>query len=240
MIIPAYKAAGTLASVLQRVPNEFWHEGFAVIVDDGSPDDTGIVADDLANKYPAVDVIHHASNRGYGGALKTGLQHALAKGAEASVIMHADGQYPVEKVPELVEPIRRREAWIVQGSRMSGGGAREGGMPLVRYLSNRGLTFLENVAFGTRLAEFHSGCMVYSRKLLEEAPFEKLQDNFNFDAEMILVAHLLGYACREIAIPTRYDATTSSLAPVPYGIAVLKMIGRHWLGHYRRLIARQP
>src|SRR3954470_12050488 len=87
MIIPAYKAAGTLPSVLQRVPNEFWNEGFAVIVNDGSPDDTGVVAGDLATKYPAVDVIHHESNRGYGGALKTGLRHALAKGAEASVII---------------------------------------------------------------------------------------------------------------------------------------------------------
>ena len=89
---------------------------------------------------------------------------------------------------------------------------------------------------GTNLAEFHSGYMLYSRRLLEQAPFEQLQNNFNFDAEMIILAHLLGYRCREIPIPTRYDDETSSLAPIPYGINVLKMVGRHLHGHYRRLL----
>jgi len=97
------------------------------------------------------------------------------------------------------------------------------------------LTALENLCFGTRMAEFHSGYMLYSRRLLGEVPFGALQDNFNFDAEMILLAWLRGYPCREIAIPTRYDATTSSLKPVPYGLQVLRMVCRHLGGHYRRL-----
>jgi hypothetical protein len=119
---------------------------------------------------------------------------------------------------------------------MVGGGALRGGMPYARYIPNRVLTFLENIVFGTQMAEFHSGYMVYSRSLLERAPFEQLQNNYNFDAEMIVVAHLLGMECAQIAIPTRYDDEVSSLDPIPYGINVLKMMVRHLGGHYRKLV----
>ena len=105
---------------------------------------------------------------------------------------------------------------------MAGGGALRGGMPYARYIPNRILTYLENIVFGTHLAEFHSGYMLYSRNLLERIPFERLQDNYNFDAEMIVVAHLLGMECAEIPIPTRYDEEVSSLDPIPYGINVCK------------------
>jgi hypothetical protein len=109
-------------------------------------------------------------------------------------------------------------------------------MPLTRYLANRALTAIENLAFGTHLAEFHSGYMLYSRTLLEAIPFRSLRNNFNFDAEMILMGHLAGFPCHEVAIPTHYGEETSSLDPVPYGIEVLKMIGRHWVGRYDRLL----
>jgi hypothetical protein len=109
-------------------------------------------------------------------------------------------------------------------------------MPGFRYFANRALTSLENLAFGTNLAEFHSGYMLYSRSLLESLPFESLQDNFNFDAEMILLAHLAGFPCHEVAIPTHYGEESSSLDPIPYGLNVLRMIGRHWSGHYRGLL----
>ena len=111
-------------------------------------------------------------------------------------------------------------------------------MPPVRYFANRCLTSLENLAFGTDLAEFHSGYMLYSRRLLESLPFESLQDNFNFDAEIILLAHLAGFPCREMPIPTHYGEETSSLDPIPYGINVLRMIARHCRGHYRHLLER--
>jgi hypothetical protein len=119
---------------------------------------------------------------------------------------------------------------------MIGGGALEGGMPMSRYLSNRALTFFENLVVGTHMDEFHSGYMIFSANLLEMVPFEKLQDNYNFDAEMIIMAHLSGIRCAEIPIPTRYDDETSSLNPIPYGLNVLKMMGRHSLGHYRELL----
>jgi len=236
VIIPSYRAENTLHSVLERLPSEFWDDGVAIIVNDKSPDNTGEVADGLQRLYPDVEVIHHEVNRGYGGAQKTGLRRGLELGAGAFAVVHSDGQYAPELVLDLMLPILQGQADIVQGSRMVGGGAREGGMPLIRYIPNRVLTTMENLVFQTKMAEFHSGYMLYSRKLLEAAPFENLQNNYNFDAEMIVVAKLLGMECTQLPIPTRYDDEVSSLDPIPYGINVLKMMGRHLAGHYKNLI----
>lgn len=238
IVIPSYRAEKTLPSVLPRIPAAFWDDGVAIIVNDKSPDNTGEVAEKLKSRWPGLDVVHHEVNQGYGGAQKTGLKRGLDLGASAFAIVHADGQYAPEVVLDLMQPIIEGKAQIVQGSRMIGGGALRGGMPYVRYMPNRILTFLENIVFGTRMAEFHSGYMLYSRRLLERAPFEQLQNNYNFDAEMILLAHLLGIECAQIPIPTRYDDEVSSLDPIPYGINVLKMIARHLGGHYREVVAK--
>lgn len=237
IVIPSHRAAKTLPSVLPRIPAAFWDNGIAIIVNDCSPDDTGAVAESLKSDWPGLEVVHHEVNQGYGGAQKTGLRHGLERGAEVFAIVHSDGQYAPEVVLDLMEPILSGRSHIVQGSRMIAGGAREGGMPLVRYLPNRILTFLENIVFGTRMAEFHSGYMLYSRHLLERVPFGSLQNNYNFDAEMIVLAHLVGLECAQLPIPTRYDDEVSSLKPIPYGINVLKMMGRHLRGHYRNLLA---
>ena len=236
IVIPSYRAEKTLPSVLPRIPEAFWDDGVAIIVNDKSPDKTGEVAETLKNRWPGLDVVHHKINRGYGGAQKTGLKRGLDLGAGVFAIVHSDGQYAPELVLDLMKPILEGKAQIVQGSRMVGGGALRGGMPYARYIPNRVLTLLENIVFGTQMAEFHSGYMLYSRSLLERAPFEQLQNNYNFDAEMIVVAHLLGMECAQIPIPTRYDDEVSSLDPIPYGINVLKMMVRHLGGHYRKLV----
>lgn len=239
VVIPAYKAAATVASVIDRLPGELWSDGGqAVIVNDGSPDDTGRVIDELAKQHAGrVVAVHHEKNRGYGGALKTGLAYAVEKGGEVMPVVHSDGQYAPELVLRLCQPIEAGLTGIVQGSRMRGG-ARSGEhpMPLSRYLPNRVLTCLENLTFGTSLAEFHSGYMVFSKSLLERVPYRALQNNYNFDAEMILLAHLAGVRTIEVPIPTRYDGETSSLNPIPYGLNVLKMMWRYTTGHYLRLL----
>lgn len=237
IVIPSYRAEKTLPSVLPRIPAPFWDNGVVIIVNDKSPDGTGEVAESLKGKFPAVEVVHHEVNQGYGGAQKSGLHRGLELGAKAFAVVHADGQYAPEVVLDLMKPILEGRSHIVQGSRMIAGGAREGGMPLHRYIPNRVLTLMENIVFGTRMAEFHSGYMLYSKTLLDQAPFDNLQNNYNFDAEMIVIAHLLGMECAQLPIPTRYDDEVSSLKPIPYGINVLKMMGRHLDGHYRRLIA---
>jgi glycosyltransferase involved in cell wall biosynthesis len=238
IVIPSYRAEKTLPSVLSRIPAAFWDDGVAIIVNDKSPDNTGEVANDLRSQWPGLDVVHHEVNQGYGGAQKTGLKRGLNLGASVFAVVHADGQYAPEVVLDLMQPIIEGKAQIVQGSRILGGGALRGGMPYGRYFANRILTFLENIVFGTRMAEFHSGYMLYSGRLLDRVPFEELQNNYNFDAEMILLAHLLGFECAQIPIPTRYDDEISSLDPVPYGINVLKMMARHLGGHYRELVAK--
>jgi len=240
IVIPSYRAAATLPKVLPRIPHAFWENGVAIIVNDKSPDETGEVAEALKADWPGLDVVHHEVNQGYGGAQKTGLKRGLELGADVFAIVHSDGQYAPEKVLELMQPIIEGRFHIVQGSRMVGGGAREGGMPLVRYIPNRLLTAMENIVFQTHMAEFHSGYMLYSRRLLQRAPFEKLQNNYNFDAEMIVLGHLLGMECAQLPIPTRYDDEVSSLKPIPYGINVLKMMARHLGGHYRRLLFQHP
>jgi glycosyltransferase involved in cell wall biosynthesis len=241
IVIPSYKAEKTLPSVLPRIPKEFWDSGVVIIVNDGSPDQTGQVADQLAASWPHVQAIQLPQNRGYGGAQKAGLDRARELNVEAIAIVHADGQYAPEIVLRLMDPILSGKAQIVQGSRMLGSGALRGGMPMHRYLANRILTTMENIAFGTRMAEFHSGYMLYSGKLLREVPYHQLQNNYNFDAEMIIMAHLLGYRCHEEGIPTRYDDEVSSLKPIPYGINVLKMIWRYLRGYYRSLLKnKQP
>lgn len=237
IVMPAYKAGGVLAATVKRIPSEFFRRGGVLfIVNDASPDDTGAVADALARENPSIHVLHHGQNKGYGGAQKTGLNEGLRLGCRGFAVVHADGQYAPELVLDLLEPILAGDADIVQGSRMLGGNALSGGMPMTRYLANRGLTIMENLAFGTRMAEFHSGYMLYSRRVLEALPFGKLQSNFNFDAEIILLGHLAGFPCREMPIPTHYGDETSSLAPIPYGVNVLKMIGRHLTGGYRSLL----
>jgi len=237
VIIPSYKAAETLPGVIDALPDGLASSGgVAVIVNDASPDNTGEVAENLAKTHEHVHVVHHEINRGYGGALKTGLSHGYEMGCDVFPVVHSDGQYAPHLALALCVPILEGKAEIVQGSRFKGGGAREGGMPASRYYANRGLTTMENLTFGTRMAEFHSGYMVFSRKLLEAVPYKELQDNYNFDAEMIIMAQLAGYKCTEIPIPTRYDDETSSLDPIPYGVNVLKMMARYTLGHYRKLL----
>lgn len=236
VIIPSYKAEKTLPGVLDRIPDPFWQDGLAIIINDGSPDRTGEVAENLKTKWPGLIVEHHNPNQGYGAGVKTGFRRALAEDCAVCAIIHADGQYAPEKVLDLIAPIERGEALLVQGSRMVGGGAREGGMPLIRYIPNKALTLLENIAFGTNYAEFHSGYMIYSAELIRKIPYESLQNNYNIDAEMMLCAHILGHRAAELPIPTRYDDETSSLDPIPYGMNVLRMVGRHLAGHYRRLL----
>jgi glycosyltransferase involved in cell wall biosynthesis len=241
IIIPSHRAEATLPDVLAALPQELLAgEDMVVLVNDASPDATGKVADRLAGSNDRVFALHHAHNRGYGGALKTGMRFGLEQGAELFAVVHADGQYAPQMVLRLCEPIEHGITEIVQGSRMKAGGARLGAhpMPLSRYVPNRMLTLLENLVVGTNLAEFHSGYMVYSKKLLERVPFEAIGENYNFDAEMIILAHMIGIRTVEIPIPTRYDDATSSLAPIPYGLNVLRMMWRVMTGHYRELLDR--
>ena len=236
VLMPAYNAGATVESVFARIPTEAQRRlRRYVVVNDGSTDDTAEALERLRERVPGLVVLTHETNRGYGEAEKTLLGYALREGAGVGVLLHSDGQYSPEKIPELLEPFDRDTADLVQGSRMLGGGALRGRMPLYKYAANKALTAIENRAFGMKLAEYHSGYMLYSRKTLETIPFQKLSGSFDFDLEMIVLARVKGLRITEIPIPTIYAGEKSHLNPVRYGLDVLKIVRDYKRGKYHRM-----
>lgn len=228
VVMPAYNAARTLAACVADIPREIVDE--VILVDDASHDDTVAIARQLG-----LEVVRHSSNRGYGGNQKTCYREALSRGAEIVVMVHPDHQYDPRIIPELLEPIVAGRADAVFGSRMLGGRAREGGMPLWKYWANIALTKLENVVLGLDLTEFHSGFRAYSRRFLESVRFEANSNAFVFDSEIIAQGVLADLRMVEIPIATRYFPEASQigvLASVCYGLAILRLLARY-LGHTR-------
>ncbi len=237
VIMPAYNAGATIESVFERIPAEARRLiSRYYVVDDGSTDDTQEALKRIAKDFPDLTVLTHPTNRGYGAAEKTLLNQALEDGVGVAVLLHSDGQYSPEKIPDVLEPFAKNEADIVQGSRMLGGGALKGGMPFYKYVSNKMLTAVENWAFGMKMAEYHSGYMIYNRRTLEAIPFNQLSDSFDFDLEMLVTAHILGLRIKEIAIPTIYGDEVSYLNPIKYGLDVLDICRRYRRGYYHRLL----
>jgi glycosyltransferase involved in cell wall biosynthesis len=236
IIMPAYNAGKTIERVFARIPGHVRKRVCKyVVVNDGSSDDTEAALDRLGKQYPELAVLKHDKNRGYGAAEKTLLNYALKEGAGVAILLHSDGQYSPEKIPDLIKPFDKDQADIVQGSRMIGNGALKGGMPLYKFAANKTLTFIENLAFGMKMAEFHSGYMLYARKALLEIPFNKLSDSFDFDLEMLVMAKIRGLRIIEAPIPTIYADETSHLNPVKYGFDVLAVVRDYLGGKYHGL-----
>jgi glycosyltransferase involved in cell wall biosynthesis len=236
ILMPAYNAGATIEKVFARVPPEARQRiRRYVAVNDGSTDDTASALERLQREFSNLVVLNHPTNRGYGEAEKTLLRYALAEGADVGIVLHSDGQYSPEKIPDLLAPFDRGAADLVQGSRMLGGGALAGGMPLYKFVANKALTAIENRAFGMHLGEYHSGYMLYSRKALETIPFEKLSNSFDFDLEMLVLARVKGLRIAEVAIPTIYAGEKSHLNPVRYGLDVLSIVRTYRRGKYHAM-----
>jgi len=240
ILVPAYNAGATVEKVFARIPAEIRPrvERYAA-VDDGSTDDTAAALDRLGRELSNLTVLKHEKNLGYGAAIKALLAYALEGGAEIAVVLHSDGQYSPEKLVDMTAPFADEGADLVQGSRMLDGGALRGGMPLYKYLANKGLTAVENASFGLKMAEYHSGYMAYSRKLLQAVPFRELSDSFDIDLEMIVCAKILDLRIREIAIPTIYAGEKSHLNPIKYGFDVLSIVRKYRRGRYHALLGRR-
>ena len=236
ILMPAYNAASTIEKVFDRIPAAARERiRRYVVVDDGSTDDTAAALARLRAQFPSLVTLAHAVNRGYGAAEKTLLAYALEQGADVGIVLHSDGQYSPELIPDLLRPFDDDSADLVQGSRMLGGSALKGRMPLYKFVANKVLTAIENRAFGMNLAEYHSGYMLYSRKTIASIPFQKLSDSFDFDLEMIVMAHIKGLRIQEIAIPTIYAGEVSHLKPVQYGLRVLGIVANYRRGKYDKL-----
>jgi len=224
VLIVAYNAEETLSKVLDRIPASFVdHIESILVCDDASSDDTHGVGlrYKTGSKLP-LTIVRHEVNLGYGGNQKTGYQWALEQNLDLVVLLHGDGQYAPEYLPQMVEPIVAGRADVVFGSRMlTQGGARQGGMPLYKFVGNKILTFLQNRLARVSLSEWHSGYRAYSVAALRKINFLKNSDYFDFDSQIIL--QMIGARQRivEIEIPTFYGDEISRVNGIKYGIKIL-------------------
>jgi len=215
--MPAYNAAKTVIQTYRDIPAGTVDH--VILVDDVSQDQTVEVALTLP-----IAVVTHIQNRGYGGNQKTCYLEALKAGADIVVMLHPDHQYESSKVPELVAPIIAGEADVVLGSRFLNGKALEHGMPLWKYVANRGLTAFQNLCFCRKLSEYHTGMRAFSRAFLEQTPFLLNRDDFVFDAEMLAQAVHQRARIAEVAVAGRYFEDMSSVnfkVSTVYGFGVL-------------------
>jgi glycosyltransferase involved in cell wall biosynthesis len=225
VVLPAYNAEKTLEKTFLEIPHDFVDD--VLLVDDASHDGTVALAERLG-----IRLIVHERNRGYGGNQKTCYAYALGNQADIVVMLHPDYQYDPGRIPDLVEPILKDEADVVFGSRLLGGGALGGGMPLYKYVSNRFLTCIENLAFGHRLSDYHTGFRAYSAKVLEAIPFRQNSNGFLFDTEVIAQGIYAGFRFVEIPVQARYTEDSSSvgfLASVWYGLGTLATVCQYLL-----------
>jgi glycosyltransferase involved in cell wall biosynthesis len=220
VVLPAFNAGKTLTRTYGELPHP--HIDEVLLVDDQSSDNTSLVSRELG-----IRTIIHDCNSGYGSNQKTCYRTALAMGADIVVMIHPDYQYPPSLVAPMASMIASGECDVVLGSRILGGNALQGGMPLYKYVSNRLLTFLENKVLGINLSEYHTGLRAFSRNVLEALPLAENSDDFVFDNEIIVQSVVFGFRIREVACPTRYFPEASSITfwrSVRYGFGVLSTV----------------
>ncbi|MDB5803771.1 MAG: glycosyl transferase family 2 [Betaproteobacteria bacterium] len=218
VILPAYNAARTLERTVAEIPMDVVDD--IVLVDDASGDDTVAIAARLG-----LHIERHPANLGYGGNQKTCYRLALSRGADIVIMLHPDYQYSPRLIPAMAALLASGQCHAVLASRILGGGALAGGMPLYKYVANRALTLIENLLLGAKLSEYHSGYRGWTRELLQALPLERCSDDFVFDNQMLVLAHDRGFAIGEISCPTHYFPEASSInfsRSVTYGCGVLK------------------
>jgi len=233
VVMPAYNAAKTLRMTYAELPRDV--VDLVILVDDGSSDETARIARELG-----LELFVHNRNYGYGANQKTCYREALRAGADIIVMVHPDYQYDPTLLPKIIDPILNGEADVVLGSRLLGGHPMSQGMPWWKYISNRFLTGLENLVFGLRLAEFHTGYRAYTREALESVHSEMNSDNFIFDQEIIAQFVEVGARIAEVPVPTRYFPQASSASFFQssiYGLSILWLLCRYWM--HRRGLWRQ-
>lgn len=215
--MPAYNAASTLEQTVAEISHDVVDD--IILVDDASNDATTGVAETLG-----LHTIRHPVNRGYGGNQKTCYAAALRRGADIVVMLHPDYQYTPKLIPALAHCIASGLYDVALGSRILGTGALAGGMPLYKFVANRGLTFVENILLGEKLSEYHTGYRAFSRRVLTTLPLEENDDDFVFDNQMLAQVVAFGFKIAEVTCPTRYAPESSSInftRSVRYGFGVL-------------------
>jgi glycosyltransferase involved in cell wall biosynthesis len=234
VVMPAYNAAKTLERTYREVPLDLVDE--VVVTDDASSDDTVRVARELGLR-----TLVHQRNLGYGGNQKTCYAEALRLGADVVVMLHPDYQYSPKLIVPMISMITDGPYDVVLGSRVLGGRARAGGMPLYKYASNRFLTAAQNFLCGAKLSEYHTGYRAFSRHVLQSLPLLENSDDFVFDNQMLAQILFARFEIGEISCPAAYFDEASSInfrRSVTYGLGVLRVSLQYYLE--RRGLARFP
>jgi len=231
--MPAYNAEQTLQMTYDEVMDQNIVD-LVIVVDDGSSDNTV----DIARSFDKTLLFVHKENLGYGGNQKSCYKLALEQNADIIIMVHPDYQYTPKLIPAMASLIGNGLYHCVLGSRILGGYALKGGMPLWRYIANRFLTLAENVLLGAKLSEYHTGYRAFSGELLAAIPFEQNSDDFVFDNQMLSQVIWSGYTIAEISCPTKYFTEASSInfsRSLKYGVGCLQTALTYWLTK-RRLI----
>jgi glycosyltransferase involved in cell wall biosynthesis len=216
VVMPAYNAAKTLRRTYDEVMAQAIVD-LVIVVDDASDDETVTIAQTLPN----VQVEVHPRNRGYGGNQKTCYRLALSADADIVVMIHPDYQYTPQLLPAMVSMVASGLYPCVLGSRILGGGALRGGMPLWKYVANRALTLIANLLMEAKLSEYHTGYRAFARSLLEKLPLERNSDDFVFDNQVLAQVLWLGEPIGELTCPAKYLPEASSInfrRSVRYGL----------------------
>ena len=226
VVLPAYNAARTLKMTYDEIPFDIVDD--VVRVDDCSSDDTVKVGEQIGIKH----IIRHEKNTGYGGNQKSCYNKALDLGGDIVIMLHPDYQYTPKLIHAMSSVIANDLYQVVCGSRILGKGALKGGMPLHKYISNRFLTFIQNILLNQKLSEYHTGYRAFSREVLERVNYEANSDDFVFDNQMLSQIIYEGYEIAEITCPTKYFDEASSInfkRSVVYAFGVLKVSCIHFL-----------
>ena len=227
VVLPAYNAANTLERTLSDLDTDAVDE--IIVVDDASTDNTV----EIARRLP-VTLIRHAVNKGYGANQKTCYREALGRNADFVVMLHPDYQYDARVVGHAVGFLRLGICDVVLGNRIrTRAETLDGRMPRIKYIANRGLTFIENVLAGQNLGEWHSGFRAYTRNVLETIPFNRNSDDFVFDSQFLVQAVHFGFRLGDVPVPVRYFDEASSInlrRSTVYGLATLWTFVR-WYAH---------
>jgi glycosyltransferase involved in cell wall biosynthesis len=219
VVMPAYNAAQTLHKTWEEVMAQEIVD-MVIVVDDGSRDETVLIAKTLPNTLVHI----HEKNLGYGGNQKTCYKLALDAGGGIIIMVHPDYQYTPKLIPAMASMIGNDLYHCVLGSRILGGYAIRGGMPVWKYVANRLLTYVQNILITAKLSEYHTGYRAFSRELLEQLPLDSNSDDFVFDNQMLSQILWFGYKVAEVSCPTKYFAEASSinlLRSIKYGFGCL-------------------
>lgn len=233
VVMPAYNAEKTIAQTIAEIPLDLVDE--YVVVDDASTDNTLQVASTLNVK----NLIKHDKNRGYGGNQKTCYDTALGLNGDIVIMLHPDYQYTPKLIPSMAHMIASGLYPVVIASRILGKGALKGGMPKYKYISNRFLTWVQNLLINQKLSEYHSGYRAFSREVLEKVNYNANSDDFVFDNQMLAQIFMAGFEIAEITCPTKYFEEASSInlrRSIKYGLGVLSTSLGYFL-HKKRLIS---